>query len=836
MKYKDFYKHLLTEGRKDDVLNKLKKIGRESDLDKLMSLDKTTTKKHAVKLADYYVEVKDFGIIESYYNRFIENGNLNTKDINQWKTFKDFENIVDSSNVKVSKTFGEIEEKPIYEDDKIRVFHGDSKEKCIKLSNGYTFCIGRNDSGNLYNHYRYNAETTFYFIRFKEKSNSITIASDGYDDNDHYIVIQMLTNGKYFLTVANNIGDREITKNEIINKYPETKVLFDKNLIKPLPHTEREKHIIKNIRGKSFHELDNDADRLIWCEINPSSFMSDFDFKAPYTSQSIIKKYIETRTVDLPRMQVAWLKESSPKMFERYVDVKNNQLSAKIKAGGFRPTEHEIYFAREPLFIEYLKSDEYDSALEIVGARGTRGGETAKLLLEFCTIGDNFISSILNNGLVKFGVDLPTYFRENERKILHANKKSIIFYYIHYRFDRIQEIHPLFSYYNDRDDLTYLFEITPSGSDPMKILDMVERVSPENYYRLLGNDRYKKRAIRYIINRYKDKMLEFEPQIVYWILFTASYMDEKYFIEVEKELLKYVSKSSVDAAKIDVVDTIDPQGETRRLEPETLKHLNVNENTSTDLASLRSSLLSKGVDNFLSEKDGTIYLSKIRISKPNRGKGLGTQAMRDITDYADKTNQIIVLSPDTSLGGTSVDRLRSFYKRFGFKDNRGGKKNFKYSETMIRYPISSQLNESIEVKYVQDGQIQDEDDVKISDFNEQIHQLEKTSNISILRNKELSVVLVEDGVVLGALYTELSNSSKGEEFSFDVIVHPEYRNKGLGDKLVQIGLNDYKSIKNSYSDKIKLKIDVVNPILINTFKKYGLKIIKQDGGHTIMTL
>jgi ribosomal protein S18 acetylase RimI-like enzyme len=157
-----------------------------------------------------------------------------------------------------------------------------------------------------------------------------------------------------------------------------------------------------------------------------------------------------------------------------------------------------------------------------------------------------------------------------------------------------------------------------------------------------------------------------------------------------------------------------------------------------------------------------------------------------------------------------------------------------YANSPVHSPELA-LTEEIETKYIQDGQLQSDDGEDIPDFWEQINELEKSSGISILRGKELNVVLVEDGEVLGALYTELQNSSKGEEFSFDLIVKPEHRNKGLGDKLVKLGLDDYKSLKNGYNSKIKLKIDVVNPLLINTFKKNGLTVIKQDGGHTHMS-
>jgi ribosomal protein S18 acetylase RimI-like enzyme len=1058
MKYKDFYSQLLTEGRKEDVLNKLKKIGRESDLDKLMSLDKTPTKKHAVKLADYYVEVKDLGIIESYYNRFIENGNLNTKDINQWKTFKDFENIVDSSNVKVSKAFGEIEEKPIYEDDKIRVFHGDSKEKCIKLSNGYTFCIGRNDGGNLYNHYRYNAETTFYFIRFKEKSNRLDQSSKKYEDEDHYIVIQALTDGEYFLTVANNYGDGSITKEEIIKKYPETEILFSKNIIKPLHYTDKEQYVMSNIQGKLFKDMKTIDDQVLWAEMNPYKQITDEDFRAEDLSDTFRKKYLETRADDISYRDLKWLELNKPSLYKRYVEIKNNQLLAKIKAS-VNPSYLEINLATDDNFITYIKNHEkmedlplYSFIQEAIENRGIRGGKTAIQFLQNVNLFKNEVEALLTTAVEPLDTKVSDFLRGIKDTILTTNVYSILLsifethdvYYSTIEFKKdledygelIDELSKrkgglLWDFCGEvsgkmvgyeRDDDSYQKRFAFMAA----ILDKVEKISNEDLHWFLSlTSEMFIYFVDYCLERFgKGIKNENDGKMLKGILIRARQFEESgkigYFEKVKWKIYNQLGPEYTN----DVTNSLPP---TRRL----------NENTSSGLESLRLSLLSKGVDNLLSEKDGTIYISKISISKPNRGKGLGSSAMEDITKYADETNQIIVLSPDTSFGGTSVDRLGKFYKRFGFKDNRGGKKNFKYRETMIRYPnrqslgessglpdrintlekwmkekrknigleknieyeddeiwdechehllkhdnkyrkiflafnalererskqrgswhedderyfirfgdfpkkgkslnhftgrrevgvsayeadwdikngkwkisednlsgsgrssiaeldamqrhvesrrpvylifgkmlwdcgsdgeplfnpesvkilkklepdeyysdtsginwyneIDESINESIEVKYVEDGGLGDDDEDLIPDFNDQIEELEKTSNISILRGKELNTVLIENGKVLGALYTELSNSSEGEEFSFDVIVHPDYRNRGLGDKLVKLGLGDYRALKNSYDSKLKLRIDVVNPQLFTTFKKNGLRVIKNiSTGRKIM--
>jgi GNAT superfamily N-acetyltransferase len=89
----------------------------------------------------------------------------------------------------------------------------------------------------------------------------------------------------------------------------------------------------------------------------------------------------------------------------------------------------------------------------------------------------------------------------------------------------------------------------------------------------------------------------------------------------------------------------------------------------------------------LFETDKDISLSKIVVPKETRGKGIGTSAMEEIINYADINNKRILLTPSTDFGGTSVDRLKEFYKGFGFVENKGKNKDFTTKETMYRNPI-----------------------------------------------------------------------------------------------------------------------------------------------------
>ncbi len=89
------------------------------------------------------------------------------------------------------------------------------------------------------------------------------------------------------------------------------------------------------------------------------------------------------------------------------------------------------------------------------------------------------------------------------------------------------------------------------------------------------------------------------------------------------------------------------------------------------------------------ENEDSITLSNIIIPKDQRGKGIGSQIMGDLINYADQTQKRIKASPglkDDRQGTTSRGRLVKFYKNFGFIENKGKNKDFTISEGMYREP------------------------------------------------------------------------------------------------------------------------------------------------------
>jgi hypothetical protein len=110
------------------------------------------------------------------------------------------------------------------------------------------------------------------------------------------------------------------------------------------------------------------------------------------------------------------------------------------------------------------------------------------------------------------------------------------------------------------------------------------------------------------------------------------------------------------------------------------------------IQSVRDQLKEKGIELDAYEGRHGIHVSRLFVPKEQRQMGLGSFAMKNLTDYADKTGQRIAMSPSTDFGASSVNRLRDFYKRFGFVDNKGRSKDFTISDSMYRDPSSPSRN------------------------------------------------------------------------------------------------------------------------------------------------
>ena len=80
-------------------------------------------------------------------------------------------------------------------------------------------------------------------------------------------------------------------------------------------------------------------------------------------------------------------------------------------------------------------------------------------------------------------------------------------------------------------------------------------------------------------------------------------------------------------------------------------------------------------------------LNRIDVPKTKRNSGVGTAIMGDLVNLADQQGAVLKLSPSGDFGG-SIPRLKDFYARFGFIQNKGKNSDYAISESMYRPPAS----------------------------------------------------------------------------------------------------------------------------------------------------
>jgi len=116
----------------------------------------------------------------------------------------------------------------------------------------------------------------------------------------------------------------------------------------------------------------------------------------------------------------------------------------------------------------------------------------------------------------------------------------------------------------------------------------------------------------------------------------------------------------------------------------------------TGIAKLSKELKLKGVDiaTIFNERENAIELSKIVVDKAKRNSGIGTDAMKKLLDIADNNRSIVTLTPSKDFGG-NLAKLKRFYKKLGFVENKGSAKDFRFQDTFIREPLKSKSGPSL---------------------------------------------------------------------------------------------------------------------------------------------
>lgn len=119
--------------------------------------------------------------------------------------------------------------------------------------------------------------------------------------------------------------------------------------------------------------------------------------------------------------------------------------------------------------------------------------------------------------------------------------------------------------------------------------------------------------------------------------------------------------------------------------------------------------------------NGDLYLGMLAVPKDARKQGVGSEAMRRLTQFADANGLRITLTTgvqDPHWGTTSQSRLISFYKRFGFVHNSGRNKDFSISGNMYREPkrVMESFRDFYNTKVLVENELEKYSQVSAQDF------------------------------------------------------------------------------------------------------------------------
>lgn len=287
----------LAEGKSPEQAEKIKNIFNYKFL-KLVEL----MEKYYPKIIKEIIKNKFKGdapenALEAYaddYLDFYPDIPFTTKGVNDM-TWTDFEHLVDEiraskgGNLERSSTEDVNKIEKIYDDRNLLIYQPKTKNECITLRNGRTWCTSASGSHNLYYNYRFKENLTLYYVIDEDLD---------FDDLNYAVVILVQKDGRMRLADKSNrdefSGHRVVPWETIVSKVPKLEGL--KNLFVPIPMSEKEQEIFRKYQGVSIssdkriqNKYSEDSDIEMWLEVN-SPRLSDFQYENLPTD--LQKKYI----------------------------------------------------------------------------------------------------------------------------------------------------------------------------------------------------------------------------------------------------------------------------------------------------------------------------------------------------------------------------------------------------------------------------------------------------------------------------------------------------------------------------------------------------------------
>jgi hypothetical protein len=293
-----------------------------------------------------------------YITNYIRNyQDLLKKPAADTMNFSQFEQMIDAlvaekgMEEKVSSDVKDID--MVYDDNNLIIFAPKTKDQCIKLGYGRTWCTSRLGATNLYYLYRFGKDRTLYYVIDKDKN---------YEDRYFASVILVDPYGRTAFADKTNSppyhGDTNLPWSEISGFIPKLANLQDLFVSRPLSDDEiemRDKYSDTNYdyrRGgfgdKSLMEVFNSPREIeLWMELN-SKQLTDEDYAS--LTQELKKKYVALGFDLTPRQiassEAAVLNYYAKQKIEKIKNSSLNNLSsadiALLNAPIFAKTKEEL--------------------------------------------------------------------------------------------------------------------------------------------------------------------------------------------------------------------------------------------------------------------------------------------------------------------------------------------------------------------------------------------------------------------------------------------------------------------------------------------------------------
>lgn len=151
---------------------------------------------------------------------------------------------------------------------------------------------------------------------------------------------------------------------------------------------------------------------------------------------------------------------------------------------------------------------------------------------------------------------------------------------------------------------------------------------------------------------------------------------------------------------------------------------------------------------------------------------------------------------------------------------------------------SQYLVPGMEEDYLKDGTVDEKLNKKAASLQmtdeipegEDPWRLAQESGIHISRNKDFKIGFVDGDQLVAAMFDAVDDDC----YAFDTVVHPAYRSKGLGSRLIDAAIREYRDLEEAMPD-IKFCLDVVNPVAMHILKTRGFVETGREQGHVLMT-